>query len=366
MTGGDSPAPDPDVAHYGQLIIAVAVVTMAVSGLFVGMRLWSRVVILRSVAVEDAFILPAWLFAAGNSISNLIQLQYGLGRPYAALDPDTFAIYLKIGYATNIIYALALAFVKISILCLYIRVLTYNNVRRAARVLLGIVIITHLWIIASLITVCIPVEAVWNRALRSTAYCHSWNVYWSHSGINITTDFLIFLLPLTVLPKIRVPQRQKILLYFVFLLAFSVCLISIVRTVQFALGWTFAQPPIDPILNTVLIAVWTMLEVNLAVVCACITTIKPVLARIFPRLLTPEISESNMSVSWNRVIEEAHGRLRPRAASDTGTQTLRESGQSSVQTKNIRTGDAEATDKGAQSSGGSLTSGGVERQFAGH
>jgi hypothetical protein len=268
--------------------------------------------------------------------------------------------------------------------------LTYNNVRRAARVLLGIVIITHLWIIASLITVCIPVEAVWNRALRSTAYCHSWNVYWSHSGINITTDFLIFLLPLTVLPKIRVPQRQKILLYFVFLLAFSyvtrsdfystcsskadrcvsrsrsVCLISIVRTVQFALGWTFAQPPIDPILNTVLIAVWTMLEVNLAVVCACITTIKPVLARIFPRLLTPEISENNMSVSWNRVIEEAHGRLRPRAASDTGTQTLRESGQSSVQTKNIRTGDAEATDKGAQSSGGSLTSGGVERQFAGH
>jgi hypothetical protein len=61
MTGGDSPAPDPDVAHYGQLIIAVAVVTMAVSGLFVSMRLWSRVVILRSVAVEDAFILPAWV-----------------------------------------------------------------------------------------------------------------------------------------------------------------------------------------------------------------------------------------------------------------------------------------------------------------
>lgn len=40
---------------------------------------------------------------------------------------------------------------------------------------------------------------------------------WSHAGINTTTDFLIFMLPLAVLRKLRITPRQKVALYCVFL-----------------------------------------------------------------------------------------------------------------------------------------------------
>ena len=87
--------------------------------------------------------------------------------------------------------------------------------------MLAIVAVSHAWIIVSILTGCVPLDTLWNRTQDGTIYCHSGAVYWSHSGINIGTDFLIALLPLTVLHKLHVPRRQKIALYCVFLLAFS-------------------------------------------------------------------------------------------------------------------------------------------------
>ena len=81
-------------------------------------------------------------------------------------------------------------------------------------------VISHVWIIVSIFTGCVPLAALWDMAAHQTAYCHPGSVYWSHSGLNITTDFLIFLLPLPVVKKLCVPRRQKIALYCVFLLAF--------------------------------------------------------------------------------------------------------------------------------------------------
>jgi hypothetical protein len=168
-------------------------------------------------------------------------LEYGLGRQYAVLDAETRTNNLKVvgpcyyqqctqgsltdtpqvGVATNVIYATALFTIKMSVLCLYIRVLTYDYVRLAAKIMLGIVALSHTWIIVSILTACIPLDTLWNMTQDANTYCHPGSVYWSHSGLNIGTDFLTALLPLAVLHKLRVPRRQKIALYCVFLLAFS-------------------------------------------------------------------------------------------------------------------------------------------------
>lgn len=41
----------------------------------------------------------------------------------------------------------------------------------------------------------------------------------------------------------------------------------------------------DPTYGLATIAKWGSVEVNLAIVCACLTTLKPLIARLFPRLL---------------------------------------------------------------------------------
>jgi hypothetical protein len=68
----DRPPPDPTL-YFGQPIVPVATVTIVLTTLFVGMRFWARVVILRAVAKwEDGLMLLAWVFAVGLSITNYI------------------------------------------------------------------------------------------------------------------------------------------------------------------------------------------------------------------------------------------------------------------------------------------------------
>lgn len=54
------PGPDPNI-YFGQPIVPVVVITIVLSTLSVALRFWSRAVILRTVALEDAFILLAWV-----------------------------------------------------------------------------------------------------------------------------------------------------------------------------------------------------------------------------------------------------------------------------------------------------------------
>lgn len=136
--------------------------------------------------------------------------------PGGGLEPDS----VQISIIQTIIYLLSLTFTKLSVLCLYIRVLTYDYVRVAAKTLLGIVLISHIYILATLCTACIPFDAFWDFSKRETAFCQPMSVYWSHAGLNIVTDFLIFMLPLTVMHKIRTPRPQKIALLAIFILAF--------------------------------------------------------------------------------------------------------------------------------------------------
>lgn len=41
------------------------------------------------------------------------------------------------------------------------------------------------------------------------------------------------------------------------------------------------------------VAIWTLIEVNTAIVCACIMTLKPLIAKLFPNLLDPRTSAAD-------------------------------------------------------------------------
>lgn len=84
----------------------------------------------------------------------------------------------------------------------------------------------------------------------------------------------------------------------------SACIISLLRTLQF-LNVLFVDPLNDTTRAGVIIAIWTMCEVHIAVIAACIPTIKPVFTRFFPRLLGSYPSGSGESSPWEEELEQA-------------------------------------------------------------
>ncbi|KAM7207754.1 hypothetical protein V8F20_001796, partial [Naviculisporaceae sp. PSN 640] len=271
-------------------VIACAVVCLAISTAAVAARFYTRSVLVRAVAAEDWFALAALVVLSGVSTPQdspmfLSVGEYsadtrpeaiaGKGRHYWVLGPDEFISQPKAGLVTTIFYQLSLACCKISIILLYIRILTYSYARIAAYFLLAIVVIINVVGFISTFTLCIPLAKLWDQSLPGK--CHLEPAYmWAMVCLHIITDFLIFLIPLPVVIRMTTTLSNKIMLLGVFLLGFFVCLISILRAVWINLlldskdiFWDYV-----PITN------WTTIELCTSIVCTCLIVMKPLANKI--------------------------------------------------------------------------------------
>lgn len=76
----------------------------------------------------------------------------------------------------------------------------------------------------------------------------------------------------------------------------SVCIISIVRLI--ALINITQYPSWDGFYSSANMIYWTAVEVNAAIACACIMTLKPLIQRVFPRLLSPSKGIREPTLQW--------------------------------------------------------------------
>jgi hypothetical protein len=110
--------------------------------------------------------------------------------------------------------------VKVSLLFFYLRVFSRPGIRLAAKILLGLVVVSHLWIICARLTTCVPLEAVWNPQVKMK-YCHPKEVFLSHEGINVGTDVLLVVLSLVALSKVSCSRKEKGAIGAIFFFAFG-------------------------------------------------------------------------------------------------------------------------------------------------
>lgn len=122
--------------------------------------------------------------------------------------------YLKYSWIQTLFYNLSILFTKLSILVLYLRVLTHEWVRKVTWAVIAIVVIYNAWGIAMYLTMCIPIARMWDPSVPGT--CHPWSVWWALTYLHIATDFMIFLVPIPVVVGMLSPWRTKIGLLAVF------------------------------------------------------------------------------------------------------------------------------------------------------
>ena len=114
----------------------------------------------------------------------------------------------KAFYASLIVYYLALAFTKVSILLQYQRVFSTKRFRIACFIVLTVVVIYAFWTLFSSIFGCEPIQAFWT--LKPPFQClNQYAVWFINGGMNILTDFAIILLPMPVISKLNLPGKQK-------------------------------------------------------------------------------------------------------------------------------------------------------------
>ncbi|KAH6840706.1 major facilitator superfamily domain-containing protein [Chaetomium sp. MPI-CAGE-AT-0009] len=294
-TGGQDAV---DFPNRGPVVFAVTTATLALATLFVAARMVSRAGIVRRTAWDDYTILLAWLIAVFLSMSIDLGAKNGLGRHDKDIEPEKTGVLRTCEYVFSILYNPALMASKTSILIFYLRLSknTLQVLRLSSWAVLGIVNVAGTILTFMNIFQCDPTRAAWDVRVQAARCIPLLTEFICSAPVNITTDLAILALPIPVLTGMRLPQRQKTILVMTFGLGIFVTIVDVIRiyylqraidhvptTSSDPMG-TFGRSP-GFSWNASLSLMWSAVEVNVGIICACIPTLKPLIIRILPAML---------------------------------------------------------------------------------
>ncbi|KAL8948387.1 MAG: hypothetical protein Q9222_005428 [Ikaeria aurantiellina] len=128
---------------------------------------------------------------------------------------------------------------------------------------------------------CVPIHKFWETMAGELApqlggRCVNVRSYFVITGsINTFTDFALLAMPIPILWRLRTGKPQKLLLTGIFTVGLTVCAVSIVRLVVLA-----NVDQSDITWNYVPAATWSAAEPSIAVVSACLPSLRPLFVRI--------------------------------------------------------------------------------------
>lgn len=193
---------------------------------------------------------------------------------------------------------------KTSILIFYLRLSrnTQKILRIASYITLAIVNVAGVVLTFLNAFQCSPASAAYDPLQNnSNSTCISIvTLYLCSAPVNIITDLAILVLPIPVLTGMRLPQRQKTVLVVTFALGIFVTIVDVVRIYYLqqaadvsAITKTRLGTGTDFAYNASIALMWSAVEVNVGIICACIPTLKPLIKRILPSMITDHSKTSS-------------------------------------------------------------------------
>ncbi|KAG6079458.1 hypothetical protein E4U15_003746 [Claviceps sp. LM218 group G6] len=291
---------DGTVPNRGPSVFAVTTATLALASVFVGARIICRYWIVRRVTWDDRIMILAWILALFLSSAIDYGVMVGLGKHDSHISDDDWPKLRRAEYVFSILYNPALMAAKTSILVFYLRLAKNTQVilRYASWVTLAIVNVAGLVLTFLNIFQCSPVAAAWSTEASSAAKCIPLlTEFICAAPVNIVTDLAILALPIPVLTGMRLPIRQKAILVINFSLGVFVTIVDVVRIYYLQRAITdvptgMSDDPnsrfggsADFAWNASLSFLWSAVEVNVGLACACIPTLKPLILKLLPAML---------------------------------------------------------------------------------
>ncbi|KAL8956134.1 MAG: hypothetical protein Q9183_006402 [Haloplaca sp. 2 TL-2023] len=230
-----------------------------------------------TLELDDYLAIAAMAVVFGNYICQILTLQQGLGKH---VDMDSAAEqlgpFMRLTFATEILYVWIHVFSKLSILRLYKRIFgTRAGINKTfVHTVYGVSVLVVLWGLSMIVTLtiqCKPLGAAWDPT-KSHKRCLDLHPFFLSTNIlNIALDIVIIALPMFPLWRIKVTVAKRVGLTFVFLLSAIATIMSCLR-----LHAVHSVVFDDPTWNLVPVAIWSTVESTVGVVCCCLPVLAPV------------------------------------------------------------------------------------------
>lgn len=197
-------------------------------------------------------------------------------------------------YLGELFYNVIIMLTKVSLVFLYLRIWSKDSASKAFRVSCWAIIglLNAIWIAGAFVIIfqCTPIPYTWLKVTgTTTGHCLNIEPFtYAYGALNISTDVLVFVLPIHGLLKLKISWQRKLGLCSVFLVGFLVTICSIVRLqylVRVAettnISWDFQY-----------IGMWSLVEANCSVVCCCMPAMAGLIQRWWSRSSEPSYGGS--------------------------------------------------------------------------
>ncbi|KAF2690762.1 MFS monosaccharide transporter-like protein [Lentithecium fluviatile CBS 122367] len=302
----------------GPAVLGTTAATLALCSVFVFLRIVSRYLVVRKPGWDDHAIILAWLLAFGTSFAICYGTTKGLGRHQLDIPEDELVPMKKAAYTFSVLYNPALMATKTSILVFYLTLSATHKVFRWATIATLLVVnLGGLALTLLNIFQCNPVTAAFQTPVPDSASCTNIvTIYLSSAPLNIITDLAIFFLPMPILTSMRLPSKQKIILVITFGFGIFVAVIDVIRiyylqdaqrenlrAAQQHIEGEDARNTSDFSWYASLSFMWSAVEINIGIICACVPALKPLVRRFLPQwVLDQTVREKTASKTSDSMI----------------------------------------------------------------
>ncbi|KAI1342663.1 hypothetical protein F5Y15DRAFT_430018 [Xylariaceae sp. FL0016] len=287
------------------VLLALALVTVL-------LRIYVRVVRLRNPGWDDWLCLAAMCLSIVVYAANMTAVAMGFGAPFPSIGSEAQTRINQAMWISPPVWGLSTAVIKMSIVVSYTRIWSSRRFLTWSRALLGALAAFGLALFFGGVFACVPIRLSWSIAGNDATdgRCINQPLFMLiTSAINIAFDLLVFAIPVPLTRRLQVPRPQRIALMVVFTVGAIACLASIMRLVAIR---DLANATSDPSVAGLRLGIWSGVESNLGILCACLPSLRPMLARLFPRLLL-----TVKSPSWSSRRRTATMMAAPRRATYT-------------------------------------------------
>ncbi|KAG7002425.1 hypothetical protein G7Y79_00027g061170 [Physcia stellaris] len=295
-------------ANRGPAVEGVSITLFIIACLVVGFRLYARLRTqrLRQVAQglgwDELFACVALAFTGGVLGTVIVGVRNGMGKHQDYQSAAELTTLVKSVYVFTILIAACFCALKLSILCLYLRMTPERSHHITIYVIMCIVAAHSIATIFGNIFQCDPISDYWNIAkiFNNTMGCVNlilmdiFNSAWS-----VFENIIIWLMPIPVVWALKVPRERKVGLYTLIGVSFIAVIASCVRVSSLVL-WIRSS---DISWNYPLLPLLCMIQSCVALVTSSLPAIYPLLRKPTPeqisrrqsRMPDPEREEK----AWN-------------------------------------------------------------------
>ncbi|KAL2275833.1 hypothetical protein FJTKL_01590 [Diaporthe vaccinii] len=268
--------PDLDAQTQRPAIITIAVVLVIFSATLVLLRLHTRYRLIKAAGLDDISIAVAQVLSVGLSIITILQAVFGLGLHIWMVPISDRTKQLELLLANELMFNVSKTVAKISLLLQYRRIFRGTHTAALCRWLMAFV---PVWCIVSIFLVsfaCTPMAQL-NTNLEGICL-PSLTVWLLTTSVSLATDFAVVILPIPATWALQLDRRQRTVLIVLFGVGFCTAVVAFVRI--FTLKSTLLN--LDTSWNEAPMTYLGVIEVNVAIACACVITLRPLLATWFP------------------------------------------------------------------------------------